>query len=128
MAIGISPRVPMHRDDRNGFGMNEDHVSMVLQNLKMIVLTSPGERSMNPDFGVGINRFLFEQDHPETYATLKAKIVNQVKDYLPYVDIRDIEIRSNATGYPNIRSNRTNILIKFVIVPLGVESNLELEV
>tara|TARA_R100000008_G_scaffold25519_1_gene13770 strand:- start:1000 stop:1386 length:387 start_codon:yes stop_codon:yes gene_type:complete len=128
MAIGISPRLPMHRDERNGFGMNEDYTSMTMQNLKMIILTSPGERTMDPDFGVGIKRYIFEPDHDVTYGDLKARIVNQVRDYLPYVQIDDIKFKSNATGYSEIRANRTNIIIKFTIIPLGVERDLELEI
>tara|TARA_B100000131_G_C17745586_1_gene462961 strand:- start:104 stop:490 length:387 start_codon:yes stop_codon:yes gene_type:complete len=128
MAIGISPRVPMHRDERNGFGMNEDYTSMAMQNLKMIILTSPGERTMDPEFGVGIKRYIFEPDHAVTHGDLKARIVNQAQDYLPYIQINDIEIKSNSTGYPEIRANRANVIIKFTIIPLGVERDLELEI
>ena len=128
MAIGISPRLPMHRDSRNGFGMNEDYTSMATQNLKMIILTAPGERTMDPEFGVGIKKFIFEQDHASTYGELKARIVNQATNYLPYIQIDDIVIKSNAMGYSEISSNRTNVIIKFTIIPLGVERSLDIEI
>ena len=30
---------------------------MIKQNLKMLILTNPGERVMDPEFGVGIKQF-----------------------------------------------------------------------
>ena len=76
----------------------------IQQNLKMLLYTSPGERIMVPDYGVGLKRFLFEQ-FPDF--EIDAKIREQVKKYLPQITImslsisrdnRKIEIKS---GHPN---------------------------
>ena len=128
MAIGLSPKLPMHRDERNGFGMHSDYTPMIIQNLKMIILTAPGERSMDPEFAVGIKNFIFEQDHPNTYGELKARIINQVENYLPFVRIDDIMIKSNAMGFSEIRANRTNVTIKFTILPTRGEEALEIDI
>ena len=128
MAIGLSPRLPMHRDERNGFGMHEDYIPMIMQNLKMIILTAPGARTMDPEFGVGIKHFIFEPDHPKTYGVLKARIINQVENYLSFVRIDDIIIKSNSMGFSEIRSNRANVRIKFTILPMRVEEALEIDI
>ena len=62
------------------------------QNLKMLVLTNPGERIMNPDFGVGISRYLFQQEGNFTSGAIQNRILSQVSKYLPYIEITNIEI------------------------------------
>ena len=49
-----SPRLPLQIDSTNGFSNNQTILQVVQQNLKMLLLTSPGERVMDPNFGVGI--------------------------------------------------------------------------
>ena len=57
---GLSPKLPLSIDEIDGLATNKDFREVARQNLKMIVLTSPGERIMIPNFGVGIRNFLFE--------------------------------------------------------------------
>ena len=59
---GIGPQLPLSRDFVNGnYSLIVSYKKEVKQNIKNLLLTSPGERVMNPDFGVGLRRFLFEQ-------------------------------------------------------------------
>jgi len=72
--------------------MNKSVLESVKQNLKMLLLTSPGERVMLPDFGVGIRRYLFEMANQGTYDQIRTRIVLQVKRFLPFVNIIDLDI------------------------------------
>jgi phage baseplate assembly protein W len=66
---GISPKVPLIYDPTDGpYQLNKNLKQTINQNLKMLVLTSPGERIMIPEFGVGLRRFLFEQVGEETFS------------------------------------------------------------
>ena len=56
---GIAPKLPLQLDEVDGYRLTKTIKETVQQNLKMIVLTSPGERIMNPDFGVGLRNYLF---------------------------------------------------------------------
>ena len=58
---GLSPRLPLEIDSTDGYRLLKDYISMVKQNMRMLVLTIPGERMMDPDFGVGLRQYLFEQ-------------------------------------------------------------------
>ena len=54
---GIAPKLPISTNPSDGTytltkGLNEN----VKQNLKLLILTSPGERIMMPSFGVGLKR------------------------------------------------------------------------
>ena len=91
MAQGFSVAIPMQRDARDGFKMNKSYAQVVTQNLKMLLLTVPGERIMDPHFGVGVRRFLFEQDSPVTYSNRSARIHKQVGKYLSYLELEDVE-------------------------------------
>ena len=128
MAQGLSPVAPLALDDRDGIKLNKDYMSLVLQNLKSVLLTSPGERIMDPYFGVGCRRFLFEQDHPSTYADLSARIYSQVTKYLPYIEIQDLVFQSQATGYHDIADNLVRIKLVFKVKPLNRQGVLELDV
>ena len=128
MAQGFSISIPMQRDARDGFKMNKTYKQVVNQNLKMLLLTVPGERIMDPGFGVGVRRFLFEQDSPVTYSTLSAKIHRQVGKYLSYLELEDVEFFSQGTGHYDVPDNTVKIRISYTIKPLASSDTLELVV
>ncbi len=60
---GFSVKLPLSTDKIDGpYVLNKTLESTIKQNLKMLVLTEPGERVMNGNFGVGLKRLLFEPD------------------------------------------------------------------
>ena len=128
MAEGFSVSVPMQRDARDGFKMNKTYKQVVAQNLTMLLLTSPGERIMDPSFGVGVRRFLFEQDSPITYSNLSARIYKQVSKYLSYLELEDVEFFSQGTGHHEVPDNTVKIKISYTIKPLASSATLELVV
>jgi len=87
-------KLPLLEDKAHaGFEHIGDVLELVKQNLKMIVLTNPGERMMNTDFGVGIRGLLFENfEDDEVLDKYVGRIKNQVDRYLPIVEVEDIEI------------------------------------
>ena len=90
MAIGYSPKLPLLIDSVDGFcKLNKTLGEVAKQNLKMIVLTAPGERVMDPDFGVGARNFLFTHEQM-AFQNLKTRIVKQVKKYLPFIQLIDV--------------------------------------
>ena len=79
MAEGLAVALPLSVDPVDGpYGLHKDIIPMAEQNLKMVILTSPGERVMNPDFGVGIRNYLFAQNNPGTLNAIKENIYQQV--------------------------------------------------
>ena len=89
--IGIGPKLPISKDDIDGhYVLIKTLSEEIQQNLKHLVMTNPGERVMDIQFGVGIRRFLFEQMVPQTEEKIDVKIRSQVKKYLPFVKINSI--------------------------------------
>ena len=87
-SIGVA--LPLTLDSGDGFTMLKDLKKAIRQNLKMLILTNPGERVMNPNFGVGMKRFLFENYHEDVTSQIETKIKQQVDIYMPSVRIRGI--------------------------------------
>tara|TARA_A100001515_G_scaffold79137_1_gene62832 strand:+ start:3213 stop:3581 length:369 start_codon:yes stop_codon:yes gene_type:complete len=112
---GLSPRLPLSVSTEDGFTLVQDIRTLVKQNLKMLILTSPGERVMEPDYGVGMKNFLFENSNQNSYRAIEQKIIEQVGKYMPVVKIKSINFDD-----VNIDNNTLGIQIQFSIDTLGV--------
>ena len=100
MAIGISPALPLSYDDVDGFYvLTKTFAQNAKQNFKNLILTSPGERVMQPDFGVGIKRYLLENNTLEVRTGISESIEMQVKKYMPFIVVRELEFfETNNSG------------------------------
>jgi uncharacterized protein len=118
-----SPKLPLLINDSNGYENNQTVLEVIQQNLKMVLLTSPGERIMDPNFGVGMKRYLFEQNDSSTYSRIRARIRRQVKEYMGYIVIEDVLFNSESNN-DNITANGLLVTVKFSITANGVVSAL----
>ena len=89
-------------------------------NLKNIILTDPGERIMQPLFGVGIKKYLFEQMTERRQLGIENNIRSQVERYAPYIDIILIDIA--------VEDNNLNITIKYEVTTAEIAGELVLVV
>ena len=105
--------------DNSGFHMVTTLKDNIKQNLKMLILTNPGERVMDPNFGVGIRRYLFEVVSDEVYAEIDSKIKQQVSLYLPYLKITRVQFARD----PN-NENRINLKIVYSVPRLSLFDEL----
>ena len=122
---GYSPKLPLSLDPGDGFRLTKTLKEVTGQNLKMLVLTSPGERIMEPAFGVGIYNFLFELEVESTKQRLRDRINQQVNKYMPFVEITGISF--NPTEGPTSDPNSLGIIIKYAIPSLGEADILRIE-
>tara|TARA_A200000159_G_C7333405_1_gene343966 strand:+ start:674 stop:1066 length:393 start_codon:yes stop_codon:yes gene_type:complete len=127
MSKGLSPKLPLTKDPVDGYALNKDYVELVKQNLKMILLTAPGERIMEPDFGVGLRNYLFRNDTVSTRNDINTRITNQVNTYMPFVKILEIDFNS-LDNQVNSSASELKVNMKFQIIPLNIFASLEIEV
>ena len=92
-SVGV--RLPLVKDSADGFGMIKSIQKMIKQNFKMLLLTIPGERVMEPNFGVGLREFLFSNYSEGVEGVIREKIGNQVGMYLPIIKIESIDFASD---------------------------------
>lgn len=124
---GLSPKIPLRFDAEDGYALNKTYVDVVKQNFTNLVLTVPGERIMDPDFGVGVRTFLFEIDNEELHSNLTAKIIQQAGTYMPFVQIMDVAYKSQLNDI-NIDPNLLYIRITYIITPLDFVDKLDITI
>ena len=73
---------------------DDQTISAINQNLKMLLLTNPGEYVMDINFGAGLYKFLFEMSNSDTQGQISQRINSQVSTYMPYVVISSIDYDS----------------------------------
>ena len=60
MPSGYGPTLPITRSDEDGYTLTKEVKEQIKQNFKMLLLTIPGERTFDMNFGIGIKKYLFE--------------------------------------------------------------------
>ena len=119
---GISPKLPMSLDGDDGFSLNNTFREAIAQNLKHLCLTCPGERIMDPNFGVGLRNFLFEKNTDFTKGSKANRISIQTGIYMPFIALEDIQISDT------MNENGIHIRIIYNILPLGVQDILQIAI
>ncbi len=103
----LGPKLPLFRDETNGsFSLIFSLAEEVKQNFKNLLLTAPGERMMNPDFGVGVRNFLFLPRQQIT-TELRQRIEGQVARYMPFLQIKKIQFNR---GISDTTADDLNVL------------------
>lgn len=121
---GYSPRLPLVVDQTNDgpYGLNKTILESVKQNFKMLLLTNPGERMMDSNFGVGIRALLFEQDTEQLRDVLKSRIVNQVRAYMSFITVTEINVSEPGSN----EENTMFVNIRYTIPALKVNDELNI--
>tara|TARA_A100001515_G_scaffold122842_1_gene106471 strand:+ start:3583 stop:3981 length:399 start_codon:yes stop_codon:yes gene_type:complete len=122
---GYSPKLPLTIDDNDGIALNQSYREVANQNLKMLLLTVPGERVMDSTFGIGLQTYFFENATQITYSKIEAKIREQVGKYLPYINILKLVIDDN---YGTVKDpNAILVIIEYEIATLNLLDSISLE-
>ena len=124
---GFSPKLPLTLDPDDGYALNTSLKEVARQNFKNLVLTSPGERIMDPEFGVGIRSYLFENNGPATYGQIEARIREQTQKYLPYIQIDQVQFGTQNVS-SNISDNFLGVRISYIIKKLAISDALEIPI
>jgi len=118
MAQGISPKLPLvYNLDDGPFELNKTTKETIAQNLKNLLLTAPGERVMDVNFGVGIRNFLFEGITPEIYQRISTGIRQQINRYMPFVELVNLNFLTNEDN-PTINANTIVTVIVYAVPAL----------
>jgi phage baseplate assembly protein W len=125
---GISPKLPLTLSTIEGpYTSLKDLREVVKQNLTMLLLTNPGERIMDPTFGVGLETFLFEQASADVLSDISSKIEEQLNRFMPFVSLTNLYF---GDGTDDLKSNLNTVHIQIVyyINPLAEEDVLSINI
>lgn len=108
---GISVRLPLAYSQEDGpYALNKTLGPVIKQNFKNMLLTSPGERPMIPEFGCGLRRVLFEGISGRLQNQVVTLINKQVTKYLPFINIEKISfITSDQDSHMDLNAIRISI-------------------
>ena len=90
---------------------NENAIARAVRN---IVLTSPGEKLFDPDFGSSVSEILFENVDDITAVSIQDEIRNCLNNYEPRVDLVNVDVN------PNFDENQFDVKITYKIVGIDI--------
>lgn len=76
---------------RNSVAVLEDSASVV-NRTRLLILTEPTELYMNPEFGVGLKRHIWQYNNSNQEAIIKDRIIDQLRIHEPCVDAEQTRI------------------------------------
>ena len=123
---GLSVALPLTVDPTFGpYDLNTNFEDLAKQNLKMLLLTNPGERIMRPNFGLELRGYLFQPNVGLTYERISERINKQVENYLPYIGIDRVEFNTSESGI-DFDPSYLSMTVHFTILPLRLSTFLQI--
>lgn len=130
--LGI--KLPMNGErgssDYRTFNLSRSTEEQAVSNYINLLLTFPGERYMQPDFGIGIQRYLFENKSEKTIFSIRSIIEEQSARWLPYILNQNIDIITSENGnIPGLAANEengVNIQITFKVTEFGANKTISI--
>jgi len=106
--IGITPKLPLSIDPSfpGGRTLINDYLTLIV---------------MDPEFGIGLRTYLFENQTQSTFGNIRAKIGQQVDRYLSFIGILDVDIQESAEDVNGIL-----VTITYEVLPLDSIDKVEI--
>ena len=108
------PRYPLKYD--GNFGPWSPILSKeesLRQDFKFLMLTEPGEWPMNPDLGVGLRRYLFNNYNAESLRGVEARIRDQLEKYLSRVNLISATFDSDPE---QVDRSQISLIIRYTVM------------
>ncbi len=111
----IQPRWPLTISPNHGpYQPVKDLRESIIQDFIFLLRTNPGEWPMNPDLGVGLDRYLFETYNSPELGEFRTRLEKQVRKYLPDIVINEAQFISDEENMDeNIAVLNINFSINF---------------
>ena len=90
---------------------NENAIARAVRN---IVLTTPGEKFFDPEFGSSVSEILFENVDDITALSIQDEIRNCLQNYEPRVELIDVKVN------PNFDENQFDVIITYRIIGIDI--------
>lgn len=103
------------RNEETTFQMVSSFAHFTRHRLRSLLLTIPGERVMYPEYGVGLQRYLFEQNTNSSAGAIQSAIDAQIQKYMPFIVITGLTV-----GAMEEHPNQMAIRITYNIPELSI--------
>jgi len=97
------------------FASTTTTIDAVKNNIRNLLSTHKGERYLQPNIGLNLRNYMFEQFTLELQDRIKAEIVDTFKFWLPFVQIKNLEVNMSES-VDSVGKNKLIINILFNII------------
>ncbi|WP_201365163.1 GPW/gp25 family protein [Dictyobacter formicarum] len=115
-SLGFPPQV-----GPNGQMLWSSGESNVRESICIILCTRPGERVLQPDFGCGLDRYLFEPNNTSTLRLIQEEVKRAIIRWEPRVALNDIHVSVNPAD-----QRAVDIAIYYTLIAIQKREQLNL--
>jgi|TARA_R110000822_G_scaffold151252_1_gene290407 phage baseplate assembly protein W len=98
--VGLS--FPLRSDSNNDFALTRNSLQQAAHNLKNLLLTYPGERLGQPEFGSKLRAICFELNDNTLPIQIETELRRAVSIWLPYIEIKNVEVLTDEVNLNQI--------------------------
>jgi len=124
--IGAGWAFPAGVDTRGGVALVRGETELV-QAMRLILSTYPGERPMRPDFGSRLRDYVFRHADDATKAELVQEVRTALLRWEPRVDVQSVDVNPDPDDHsllfidiaytPKGTNDRRNLVFPFYTIP-----------
>ena len=121
--IGID--LPFRKSDgiEGWFASTTTTIEAVKNNIRNLLSTHKGERYMQPNIGLNLRKFLFEQFTDELRLQIENDILDTIDFWLPFIQVKNLEVQmSSANDGAGKNTLMINVLFNITRDPNTLES------
>ncbi|MEO1061304.1 MAG: GPW/gp25 family protein [Actinomycetota bacterium] len=89
--VGSGVAFPMRLDRTGGVALVDGHDEIV-ESIRLILATAPGERPMRPEFGCAIHEYVFAPADHITAARLEAEVTDALQRWEPRIELIEVAV------------------------------------
>jgi phage baseplate assembly protein W len=116
--LGVGWKFPIRINARGGFSLSR-HEQDIEEAIWIILSTAKGERVMEPDFGCGINDYVFAPNNPATRGSISFEVQKSLSEYEPRIE----EVNVRVESFPE-SDNRLLIYVDYRVRSNNSKRNL----
>ena len=108
VSVGLDLPIARQAGDQMGyFATTKTTMDAIKNDIRLLLMTQRGERLFQPLLGMNIRRFLFEQITDDTAIEIENDIVDTFQTWLPFVELRNIDVDLGDQNKNQIKINVT---------------------
>tara|TARA_R100000005_G_C4990555_1_gene197994 strand:+ start:700 stop:1185 length:486 start_codon:yes stop_codon:yes gene_type:complete len=104
--IGLDLPIRKSEGKEGYFASTSTTIEAVKNNIRNLLNTHQGERLMQPNLGINLRKYLFQQVTDEFIVQIQDDILDVLEIWLPFVEVRDIIVK--------VGNNVSELLIEVV--------------
>lgn len=112
--------------DGGRIGFTADRATIAEQKIANVLVTTEGERVMNPTYGASTTRLLFDITSPMEFSDYRIDAVQDIKRYVSGASI--IDLRVDNSFYSQTGEPTTAVVHAIYRLPLGAVQVAQIEI